>query len=469
MTAPHIIHILSDEHAGMAMSHAGDPNVRTPNLDRMAAGGVSFVNAYANCPVCTPSRGTIFSGRHAHAGPVQGFYDVFKPTSPSIATMLRAHGYRTAYFGKWHCGTIRDQNPPDVRDDPDYYNPEWSQRTPEFHRAGFQDWYGCEMNNAPYKGFYYKQDALNPTKLEGYQTDALTDLTIDYLNLYDRDQPLFLTLSVEPPHWPLEAPEAFMRFDPETLKVRPNFGDKPDLRARLAVYYAMIENLDWNIGRLLDALQTIPGFQDNTVTVYFSDHGDFMGSHNQMEDKGHPHEESTRVPAVFHAPGIIAPQGARQDLFSLVDMVPTTLGLAGAHLPTHLQGTDFSPACRGEAFEGPEEVLLEMVGNPRVHFDYTDWRGLVTRRWKYAFYESGHELLFDLEKDPYEQSNLATSAPSTCAELRGRLLKILADTREPYFDVLIEHGVQPEGPTLNTSLRRRDGIAPYWDDMIKNV
>jgi arylsulfatase A-like enzyme len=231
----------------------------------------------------------------------------------------------------------------------------------------------------------------------------------------------------------------------------------------------MIENLDWNIGRLLEAMQAMEKFQDNTVTVYFSDHGDFMGSHNQMEDKGHPHEESARIPAVFHAPGIIAAQGARHDLFSLVDMVPTTLGLAGVNGSTHLQGTDFSPACRAEAFEGPEEVLLEMVGNPRVHFDYTDWRGLVTGRWKYAFYESGHELLFDLKKDPYEQNNLAAAAPSTCAELRGSLLKMLADTREPYFDVLIEHGVQPEGPTLNPSQRRRDGIAPHWDDMIENV
>ena len=74
-----------------------------------------------------------------------------------------------------------------------------------------------------------------------------------------------------------------MRFDPDMLQVRPNFGDKPDLRERLATYYAMIENLDWNIGRLLEAIDGVPGFKDNTMTVYFSDHGDFMGSHNQME------------------------------------------------------------------------------------------------------------------------------------------------------------------------------------------
>ena len=113
---PHVIYILSDEHFGGAMGHMGDANVRTPNMDRMAAEGVSFERAYANCPVCTPSRGTIFSGRHAHAGPVQFFFDVFKASAPSTATMLRAAGYHTAYFGKWHCGVVHDQEPALVRE-----------------------------------------------------------------------------------------------------------------------------------------------------------------------------------------------------------------------------------------------------------------------------------------------------------------------------------------------------------------
>lgn len=469
MSQPHIIHILSDEHSGVATGYAGDPNLRTPNMDRMAREGTAFAKSYSNCPVCTPSRGTIFSGRHAHAGPVQSFYDVYKAAAPSIATRLRAEGYHTAYFGKWHCGTVRDQNPPAVRSEPDYYNPEWSQRTPEFHRAGFQDWFGCEMNNAPNQGFYYEGDALNPTKLEGYQTDALTDLSLDYISKHDPDTPLFLVLSVEPPHWPLEAPESFLRFDPAALQVRPNFGERDDLRDRLAIYYAMIENLDWNIGRIVDAVQKLQGFRDNTIAVYYSDHGDFMGSHNQIEDKGHPHEESVRVPVIFHGPGQIPAQGIRDELFSLVDMAPTTLGLAHGQIPDYFQGTDFSPALRGETIEGPEYVLLEMVGNPHVHFDYVDWRGLVSDRWKYAFYETGHELLFDLHCDPYEQDNLADRDTSTCTEMRRRLLNMLSETQEPYFDVLIQHGERPEGPALNPSIRRRGGIAPYWDDLIENV
>ena len=103
MSLPNIIYILSDEHSGIAISHAGDPNVCTPNIDRLAVDGIRFDRGYANWPVGTPSRGTIFSGRHAHSGPVQSFYDVYKPAAPSTATILREAGYHTAYFGKMCC------------------------------------------------------------------------------------------------------------------------------------------------------------------------------------------------------------------------------------------------------------------------------------------------------------------------------------------------------------------------------
>jgi choline-sulfatase len=98
MNKPNIIYILSDEHRGQAMSHAGDPNVKTPTMDRLAAEGVSFTQASANCPICTPSRGTIFSGRHAHAGPVQGFFDNYKTAAPSTATHLRQNGYHAVLW-----------------------------------------------------------------------------------------------------------------------------------------------------------------------------------------------------------------------------------------------------------------------------------------------------------------------------------------------------------------------------------
>ena len=143
---PHIIYLLSDEHFGGAMGHAGDVNVRTPHMDRLGAEGLSMGRAYANCPICTPSRGTIFSGRHAHAGPVQYFFDVYKPAAPSIATILREEGYHTAYFGKWHCGVVRDQEPPAVRADRDSFT-RWPQRTPDS-----DGWLDFELEQVGHEG-----------------------------------------------------------------------------------------------------------------------------------------------------------------------------------------------------------------------------------------------------------------------------------------------------------------------------
>lgn len=464
---PHVLYILSDEHFGGAMSHMGDANVRTPNMDRLAAEGTSFARAYANCPICTPSRGTIFSGRHAHAGPVQYFFDVYKATSPSTATALRTAGYHTAYFGKWHCGVVQNQEPPKVRAHRNEYT-RWPQRTPEYHRAGFQDWYGFEVNNAPFQSIYYHQHEANPRKMDGYQTDFLTDLAIDYLRSYDREEPLFLVLSVEPPHFPLEAPH--VRFDPSTLETPPSFADSPEMRSLLAIYYAMVENLDWNIGRLQAALHSLPSFKDNTLTVYFSDHGDYMGTHGAINRKENPHENSVRIPTIFHWPGQIPAQGRHAGLlFSLVDLFPTTLGLLGLDIPAHNQGTDFSPALRGaQSFQGPDAVLLEMSGNPRWNLDFLDWRGLVTTRWKYAFYETGQQLLYDLANDPFEMNNLAATDTETCEEMRHKLLELMADTREPYFDVLMEHGVPAEGPALDVGEFYGKGrLAPVWPELVR--
>ncbi|NIA14865.1 MAG: sulfatase-like hydrolase/transferase [Nitrospiraceae bacterium] len=448
-TRPHIIYILSDEHRGQAMTHMGDPNIRTPVMDRLAGEGASFERAYANCPICTPARGTIFSGRHAHSGPVSGFFEAYKATAPSTATILREAGYHTAYFGKWHCGIVHNQKPELVRDHPDEYKGA-SMRTPERHRAGFQDWRGMECINQHFASFYYKDRDENPTKIPGYETDGLTDLVIDYLKDYDRGEPLFLVLSINPPHFPLEVPEQWERFKPEALEVRPNFTDTPEMRADLATYYAMIENLDWNMGRLMETIASLDGFED-TLTVYFSDHGDFMGSHGVSRGKNRPHEESVRIPAIFHWPGRTPAQGTIPGLFSLVDLLPTTLGLINHDIPVHNQGTDLSPLVRGESAEGPDEVLLEMVGNPRWSLQMRDWRGLVTEKWKYAFYETGDQVLFDLEHDPYEMNNLAYTDEETRRAMEQRLLQLLADTREPFFDILIEHGVPQDAPDLDVS------------------
>jgi arylsulfatase A-like enzyme len=177
-----------------------------------------------------------------------------------------------------------------------------------------------------------------------------------------------------------------------------------------------------------------------------------MGSHGLIETKIEHHEESVRIPAIFHWPNHIPAQGLIPGLFSLVDLLPTMLGLVGAKIPVHSQGTDFSSTLRGEAFEGPDVVLLEMVNNPRWNFRFLDWRGIVTKRWKYAFCETGRQVLYDLDEDPYELNDLSATNPDQLEKMRQLLLCILAENREPYFDVLIEHGAPLEWPPKDVSL-----------------
>ena len=451
-TRPNIIYVMSDEHRGQAMSHAGDVNVQTPWMDRLAVEGVSFPRAYANCPVCVPGRGTIFSGRHAHSGPISAFADVYKAAAPSIATEVQKHGYHTAYFGKWHCGVVADQISPALRGGEYEYWGMDRQRTPEHHRGGFQDWAAYELVNVHFEGIVWRNDDVDPTRVDGYIADGITDMAIDYICGYTRPEPLLLVVSIDPPHFPMTVPKAFRRHDPTKLSVRPNFHDTPQHRRDMALYYDMVENLDWNIGRLFEALQSLPRFaNDKTLLAYFSDHGDFLGSHGLSLKKSHPHDESVRVPVIFHWPGQLAKQGPMEGLFGLVDLMATTLGLAGLPLPVWNQGRDFSSAMMGRPFEGPEAVLLEMVGSTRVDLNWIDWRGFVTERWKYAFYETGRELLYDLENDPYEMDNIADRDPAACCRMREQLLELLRATREPFFDVLIEHGVPANMTVTNVA------------------
>jgi len=440
---PHLIQILSDEHSGFAASYMGNPDVQTPHLDRLAAGGAAFERAYANCPVCTPSRGTIFSGRHAHSGPVPGFFDTWKVSAPSTATVLAGVGYQTAYFGKWHCGIVNDQIPPGVNQDPKAFHGK-SNRTPEDRRAGFQDWGAFEAIGSMFDSYYYRNDALEPTRMDGYQTDVLTDLAIERIRAHTGPEPLYLVLSVEPPHFPLQVPERFKRWDPATLTLRGNCDDTPQRRREIANYYAMIENLDWNIGRLLDALEEREEFRgERTCIHYMSDHGELMGSHGLFCRKEYPYEEGVRIPAIFHWPGHIPPQGIRSGLFSLVDFAPTWIALGGVQPPGWMQGFDWSESLlNGQTGGGPPEVLLEMTESPMWTPSYLNWRGFTDGKWKYAFYENRHEELFDLEKDPFEKRNLAPGHPRL-AEMKDRLLALLAATREPFFDVIIEHGAPP--------------------------
>jgi len=227
-------------------------------------------------------------------------------------------------------------------------------------RGGFDDWLGYENNNSQWDCWVHggEGDEAVHYRLPGYETDALTDLFVDYIHergteqAVEREQgaeaqPFFGVLSVQPPHDPYVAPAQWMeRHTPGQVQLRPNVPDIPRVtqqaRIDLAGYYAMIENLDWNVGRIRTALAE-SGLAHNTHIIFFSDHGDMHGSHGQFR-KTSPWEESMRVPFIMggHVPRYDNRVGRYPVPINHVDIGPTTLGLCGIDAPAWMQGTDYA-------------------------------------------------------------------------------------------------------------------------------
>lgn len=404
---PNVIWIFGDQHRGQSLGYMGDPNVSTPHLNRLADEGITFTRAVAGFPLCSPFRGALISGQYPHRV-TPGHQTQLDPSLPTVATAFNEAGYHTAWYGKWHIDGAQERE----------------RRTamhiiPPERRGQFKKWIGYE-NNAPQfdcwvhggegeEAFHYR--------LPGYETDALTDLFIEHLKeRAGEDEPFFAGLSVIPPHDPYHAPPEWMgRHIPARVALRPNVPNIPRIEARarndLAGYHAMIENLDWNVGRIRAALEEL-GLYENTHVLFFSDHGDMHGSHGQFR-KTSPWEESLRIPFIigggphrYHHDS-----GFHEVPINHVDIAPTSLGLCGLEAPAWMQGTDYSAYRLRDREIGdiPDSAYLQaVVPTGYAHTMDRPWRGIVTRdNWKYVALEGQPWLLFNLNEDPYEQANHA--------------------------------------------------------------
>lgn len=402
-----IIWVFGDQHRGQAIGYMGDPNANTPNLDRLATEGVTFTHAVAGFPLCCPYRGSLLTSRYPHQC-VPGHQQQLPADYPTIATVFNEVGYHTAYIGKWHLDGFQEDNGRAAM-----------HIVPPARRGGFNHWVGYENNNSQWDSWIHggSGDSAFHEQLPGYETDALTDLFIAYLKERSQDdQPFFAVLSVQPPHDPYLASSDFMnRYTSGQIELRANVPDISRFteRARrdLAGYYAMISNLDWNMGRIRDALNDC-GLADNTHILFFSDHGDMHGSHGQFR-KTSPWEESIRVPFIMggQKPFYQHHSGYFPVPINHVDIAPTTLGLCGITPPTWMQGTDYSGYRLHDrtVTDEPDSAFLQSV-IPTGHSDSVDrpWRGVVTNDgWKYVVLAGQPWLMFNLNEDLYEQVNLA--------------------------------------------------------------
>ncbi|MFD1675330.1 sulfatase [Alicyclobacillus fodiniaquatilis] len=437
---PNVLWIFGDQHRAQATGYALDPNANTPNIDNLAASGMNFARAISGFPLCCPARGSLLTGRYPHHV-VPGHEHRLPPEQSTIANVFNDEGYHTAYFGKWHLDGFHERNGRAAM-----------HIVPPGRRGGFQEWIGYENNNSQWDCWVHggQDDTAFQYRLPGFETDELTNLLIQYIrNRADQpngeqQQPFFSVLSVQPPHDPYIAPSTQRgRYKPADIILRENVPHIPRIvnqaRVDLAGYYTMIENLDYNVGRIMDTLRQT-GLLENTHVIFFSDHGDMHGSHGQFR-KMNPYEEAIRVPFIVSGEKSFydgRKTGRTDALLNHVDVAPTTLGLCGITKPSWMEGTDYSAhrLASHPTHPEPDSAYLQSV-IPTKHGNSVDrpWRGIVTRDgWKYVVFEGVPWLMFNLNEDPYEQVNLAhnTIYLDMKKKLNDRLRQWIHDTNDVF-------------------------------------
>jgi len=374
----------------------------------------------------------LLTGQHAHVNGVTGHYSSLPKDATTVAHVLRADGYQTAWFGKWH---LYDHPP--IPGDPEGTGVAQIV-VPEDRRGGFTHWEAFEGGNVLVDPWVHTGEDPVPRRRSGYQPDVLTSAVADFIEA-QAAEPWFAVLSTEPPHNPYEAAPAEYRsrYEPEDIVLRPNVprGAPVEPRARqdLAGYYAHIEATDAAIGRLLQVLED-SGMAQNTVVFFFSDHGDLLGSHGAYM-KTRPLEEAIRIPLLIRWPGVI-PAGLVTDaLIAEVDLSPTLLGLVGIPVPQSMQGKDLSGIALGSDEPGPEYALLQHVdGLGHANGTRLPWRAVRTKDFLFGCTTGQEEWLYDLQDDPHQTRNLVLvgGAKAQRAAAREVLAKALREAGDPF-------------------------------------
>ncbi|OPZ18744.1 MAG: Arylsulfatase [candidate division BRC1 bacterium ADurb.BinA364] len=411
-TRPNIVFVFGDQWRAQALGYAGDPNVKTPCLDRLADESVNVALAISGCPICSPYRASLMSGRRPLSHGVFVNDVPLAPDPNSLAHCFRRAGYATAYIGKWHIDAHGRSN-----------------YIPPNRRQGFEYWKALECTHAYNRSAYYAGDSAEKRFWEGYDAIAQTRDAQRYIRERGAGGPFLLMLSWGPPHDPYASAPARFRamYDPLSLRVRPNVPRETIAQARqwLAGYYAHCSALDECAGGLIRTLRE-QRLEQNTIFVFASDHGDMLGGQG-MRTKQMPWDESIRVPFLLRWPerfGSAAREAAL--LLDAPDIAPTLLGLAGLPVPVSMEGLNFAAALDGAEDPAGGQALIASYhpfANWRKAVGGREYRGLRTLRHTYARTREGRWLLYDNLADPYQQANLAMDARSAelAAEMDRRL------------------------------------------------
>ena len=393
---PNVLILHTDQWRAQAFGYAGDPNVKTPNIDRLSSESANISLAVAGMPVCTPHRASLMTGQFPLT---HGLFmnDVQLDTNATtLAKVFADAGYATGYIGKWHLDGRGRSNfiPPGGR------------------RQGFQYWKALECSHNYNRSAYYEGESPEKKFWEGYDAIAQARDAQDYIRNQAKDEkPFLLFLSWGTPHAPYHtAPEEYRQmYDSAEMQIHPNV--PPEMagmvKKDLAGYYAHCTALDDMVGEILQTLDE-QGIADNTIILFTSDHGDLLGSHRAYK-KQQAYEESVRIPMLIRAPQLQASE--YRALVNSYDIMPTLLSLSGIPIPESVQGTDYSQYLKGSAPLPDTATVLSCVQpfGQWNRFDHggREYRGLRTLRYTYTRDLNGPWQLFDNEKDPYQMNNLA--------------------------------------------------------------
>jgi arylsulfatase A-like enzyme len=400
--SPNILFIMADDLGYADLSCYGRRDFDTPAIDALAASGLRFTQAYANSAVCSATRLALITGRYQYrlpAGleePIANRDVGLPPEHPTLPSLLRAHGYDTALVGKWHLGSLPRFGPLQSG-----YAHFWG------FRGGTVEYY----THAAPGGRPDLWDGDTPAEQAGYLTDLLGDRAIALLRRFaGGPRPFLLSLHFSAPHWPWEAlgDEAESRRlaalpDPRALRDHDGGSQR--------TYAAMVQRLDLQVGRVLEALTTL-GLADDTIVVFTSDNGGerfsdnwpFTGRKTELLEGG------IRIPAILRWPGRTRAGTVSDAQIMSMDWLPTLLAAAGAApAPAHApDGIDIAPALAGTPL--PERPLFWRY---KAHEQAACRRG----DWKYLRI-AGNEFLFDVANDPMERANLKARAPVRFEALR---------------------------------------------------
>ena len=420
---PNVVFVFADQWRAQATGYAGDPNAKTPHLDQLAAQSANFVNAVSGCPVCSPYRASLITGRYPLSHGVFMNDLCLSTDAASLAQAFNDAGYDTGYIGKWHLdGHGR------------------SSFIPRQRRQGFAFWKVLECTHNYSRSAYYGDEDVK-LYWDGYDVIAQTREAQRYVREHASGKPFALALSWGPPHDPYHtAPEKYRAmFKPEAIVLRANVPAdcRKQAQEMLAGYYAHIAAMDDCVGDLVATLKD-SGVEKDTIFVFTSDHGDMLLSHGQR-NKQQPWDESIRVPFLLRYPAALGTAGKTLDaLIDAPDVMPTLLGLCGIEIPKTVEGVDLSGLVRQTSQVDKEAALLscpQPFGQWPRDRGGREYRGVRTRTHTYVRDLNGPWLLFDNQKDPYQLKNLADSPDHAALreDLEAMLTKKLKATRDEFL------------------------------------